>query len=425
MPFCLGVGLLCAIERPSVAGGGTRLLDVSLLACLGAVGAQIVPLPVSARQALSPGSFEIDRVLHFPIVNGPPVLALQTLSIDADSTAWAFALALSYIGLFWCARQLFARGGIRMMARAVAWMGLALAAVAIVQHATAPDRLYWYWRPISAGATPYGPFVNRNSFATWLVMAIPLVVGYALTRRQSRGLQARGFAARLTTIDAVDLWLAASACLMMGGLLGSLSRAGIIGGAAGLVTFVWLSKIHVSKGHRIIGVAAALGAMIAIATMYANMGALTVRMNRALELGVAGRRAIWSDTWQMAGDFWLTGVGTGAYERGMLVYQQGSREFFYNHAHNEYLQMLAEGGALLAVPVAVALVAGVRLVARRLRADRSPLFWLRAGAASGIIAVAVQSIWDTGLRVPANDALFAVMAAIATYDAVRIDRSAT
>ncbi len=124
----------------------------------------------------------------------------------------------------------------------------------------------------------------------------------------------------------------------------------------------------------------------------------------------------------MARDFWLTGAGAsaGAYQRGMLVYQQGSRQFFYNHAHNEYLQLFAEGGALLAVPAAVALVAGAVLVARQLRADRSPLFWLRAGAVAGMLAVAVQSIWDTGLRIPANAALFAVVAAIALHEPAHV-----
>jgi hypothetical protein len=33
-----------------------------------------------------------------------------------------------------------------------------------------------------------------------------------------------------------------------------------------------------------------------------------------------------------------------------------------------------------------------------------------------MIAVAVQSIWDTGLRTPANGALFAVLAAIALHN---------
>jgi O-antigen ligase len=258
--------------------------------------------------------------------------------------------------------------------------------------------------------------VNRNSYATWLVMAIPLVVGYAIARSRSRSTSAGTVADRVSRIDATDLWLTASACLMTGGLLGSLSRAGIAGGAAGAAAFVGLSRIRASKGQLIAGVIAALAAMVAIATTYANTGALTVRMNRALALGVAGRREIWADTWRMANDFWPTGVGVGAYQQGMLVYQQGSRQFFYNHAHNEYLQILAEGGALLVVPVVVALIAGVVLIARRLRADRSSLFWLRTGAAAGMIAVAVQSIWDTGLRIPANGALFAIVAAVALHE---------
>ena len=40
----------------------------------------------------------------------------------------------------------------------------------------------------------------------------------------------------------------------------------------------------------------------------------------------------------------------------------------------------------------------------------------RAGAVSGLMAVAIQSIWDTGLRTPANGVLFAVIAAIALHE---------
>ena len=45
-------------------------------------------------------------------------------------------------------------------------------------------------------------------------------------------------------------------------------------------------------------------------------------------------------------------IGGGAFERGMLVYQQGTRQFFFNHAHNEYLQILTEGGLLVGLPCA-------------------------------------------------------------------------
>jgi hypothetical protein len=52
-------------------------------------------------------------------------------------------------------------------------------------------------------------------------------------------------------------------------------------------------------------------------------------------------------------------------------------------------------------------------------ADRTAVFWIRAGAASGMLAVAVQSVWDTGLRMPANAVLFSLLAAIALHDGSR------
>jgi O-antigen ligase len=117
----------------------------------------------------------------------------------------------------------------------------------------------------------------------------------------------------------------------------------------------------------------------------------------------------------MAKDFWLIGIGAGAFERGMVVYQPSPHETFFNHAHNDYLQMLTEGGLLLAIPAIAAAAAGISGIRSLLRSDRSSMYWVRAGAASGLVAVAVQSIWETGLRVPANTLLFAVLSAISLH----------
>jgi hypothetical protein len=43
------------------------------------------------------------------------------------------------------------------------------------------------------------------------------------------------------------------------------------------------------------------------------------------------------------------------------------------------------------------------------------MFWLRAGAASGLCGVAVQSLLETGLRTPANAVLAVVLAAIVMH----------
>jgi len=80
------------------------------------------------------------------------------------------------------------------------------------------------------------------------------------------------------------------------------------------------------------------------------------------------------------------------------------------------LQILSEGGIGLAIAVAVAIGAGVVTAVRRIRADRTPVYWIRAGAVSGALAIAVQSVWETGLRMPANAVLFAVCCAAALAD---------
>jgi hypothetical protein len=401
------------VTRPPLGRGAGRVLDWALLICLLAVAAQLIPLTPSARGRLSPEAFAVDRVTALDAE--PAVRPAHPLSVDVESTAWALALAAAYLAIFWCARAIVSRGGVRVPLRGVAWLGLALTTVVAVQRATSPSLLYWTWKPMSAGASPYGPFVNRNGLACWLAMAVPLVIGYAMARHHSPR-RSKGGAIPGSSLDPTQLWLAGSAVLMTGALLASMSRAGILGGGIGLLAFVLFSRKRLGGRSGVAWMIAALVAMVVLASAYANLGSLAMRMTETTEQGEWGRLAIWRDTWRMASDFWLTGIGAGAFQHAMLVYQQGSRLFFFNHAHNEYLQILAEGGVLLAAPAAIALLAAVALMARRLRGDRSAMFWIRGGAVAGVIAVAVQSVWDTGLRTPANGVLFAMIAAIALHD---------
>jgi O-antigen ligase len=408
----VGLVVLLAVTRPPVGAGRFRLMDGSLLACLVAVAAQLIPLHASLRDSLSPHGTAVDRIVGFDVDAG--IRPAHPLTLDVESTAWALALGAAYIGVFWCARAVFSRGGVRTTVRGVAVLGAALTALVAVQRATSPRLLYWTWQPISDGASPYGPFVNRNALASWLAMAVPLVIGYALARQQSRSAR-DGRAIPGVAIDSLQLWLAAAAILMTGGLLASTSRAGILGGGVGLLTMIVLSRQRLKGGSGVAWMFAGLVALVVLASAYANLGTLALRLQETTEQGPWGRPAIWRDTWRMVSDFWLTGVGAGAFQRAMLAYQQGSRLFFFNQAHNEYLQVLAEGGLIVAVPASILLIATAMLMAKTLDADRTSIFWIRAGAICGVVAIAVQSIWDTGLRTPANGVLFAVIVAIALH----------
>ncbi len=218
-------------------------------------------------------------------------------------------------------------------------------------------------------------------------------------------------------MDATTVWFAGGAAVLIAALVLSLSRSGIIAAAVEALVGVALSLNAAERRSHVALAAVGIGAAaIVIALAMPRTSELIGRFDRTLTIrGADGRTAIWRDTRAMIRDFPWTGVGAGAYPTGMLVYQQGSRLFFNNHAHDQYLQVIAEGGALVAVPLAIALCAFALLVVARLRADRSALYWIRAGAVTGVVGALLQSVWEVGLAAPANALLFAAVCAIAVH----------
>jgi O-antigen ligase len=401
------------LAPPRIGRGATTLVDAALLAALLVIAAQLVPLPPGVRLAVAASTVAYDQAVHIVPVGESAAVRGGPISVNPNATAFALFIDAVVVALFWSARRAFSRGGIRTAARGVAWMGVVVAPLAIAQHLTAPPLFYWEIRPLAENALPFTPFVNRNDFAGWLVMAIPLTLGYGIARMESRRHPGQPFDPE-AAFDTKALLLGLSLFAMTAALLASLSRSGIAGATAALLFFVLLARRRMSR-RRITWMIVGLAAMVALATMYANMGALGSRLGGAVSEGVAGRVAIWRQTWPMVQDFWRAGSGVGTYQQVMVLYQTTSRLFYISHADNEYLQMLAEGGVLLAIPVACALVAGAIAIARSLRTDRTPLFWVRIGAASGILGFAVQNVWEMTLRVPANGVLFAILAATAMH----------
>lgn len=421
LPLMAGAAVLGLAVRPRIAAKPHAAVDLGLLACLVATGVQIVPLPAGLRALVSPAAQGVDRTLViFPPGAAARAPAALTLSLDPSATAWALAMGVTFAVTFWSARAVFERGGLRRVCLGVSLCGLALAAIAFVQHARTPHLIYGFWPPVTrtSNPTPFGPFVNRNDFAAWLLLALPLVVGCGLARFQARwrgGSLGQIARALESTLDARTVAMTASATLMTAALVASLSRSGLAGGIVALATVLVLGQPRL--GFRwsltLLGLATAV---LVVALQYANLSALAFRLGDSLPADLQGRLEIWHSTWPMARDFVGVGTGLGGFERGMLVYQQGSRALFFNHAHNEFLQLLAEGGLLVGVPIVWTVTAACHQAIGALRAERSPVFWMRVGAVAALAAVAVQSLWDTGLRMPANAVLFAIVAAMALHD---------
>ena len=121
-------------------------------------------------------------------------------------------------------------------------------------------------------------------------------------------------------------------------------------------------------------------------------------------------------------DFFPAGSGLNTYERLMLSYLHSDYPLNPVFAHNEYLQLAIEGGMLVGLPTLMLVgTAGVQAW-QELRAERNQeLYWMRLGAAAGLVSVAVQSVADFTLRVPGVTVLIAVAIGIVTSRAARYE----
>jgi O-antigen ligase len=342
--------------------------------------------------------------------------ASSTLSIDTALTRAGLASAASAILVFWAAREAFARGGLRVAARAVGLAGFAVSLAALAARATAPTQILWTWTPLDPGAKPFGPFVSRNDFAAWLLLASALTAGYTIMHVRSYGLlQVRSMRLALRNVmaDGTGLLFGGATAVMLLTLVSALSRGAMLGAAAAILCGYALSRGRATGS----GTQTPIAAMLLLAVLafgaWINIADLTRRLSGGTE---ASRVTIWRETLPVIADFPVAGTGVGTYARSMQVYQRTTPELLFNHAHSEYLQLVAEGGALVATPALVAAIAWLALARRRLQAERREVLWMRIACAGGMAGLAVQCLWDATLRMPANAMLFALLAAVVVHE---------
>src|SRR5262249_39372387 len=111
----------------------------------------------------------------------------------------------------------------------------------------------------------------------------------------------------------------------------------------------------------------------------------------------------------------------------MRAYQTATSDTLVWEAHNDYLQLAAEGGLLVGVPIALTLVLFVDGIRRRFSSDEDDrtTSWIRFGAATGLAAIGLQSLVEFSLQMPGNAVAFVVLAAIALHRPSRGQDSAT
>jgi O-antigen ligase len=403
-------GLLLWIRPALLTRGWLGLLDISLVALLVGVAIQLLPLPASVVAAVSPA-----RSAYLSAASlQPDVPSFLPLTLDWRATVHAWLALFCATATFWIARAIFAVGGVRSLITCLAWAAIVVVLVAVGQAATGTNLVYGFWRPYDAGARPLGPFINRNHFGTWSLLVLFLCFG-CLQWRRSAGSPSRGWSWRARVAHALDgrsLVLVLALVLLALAIVLGASRSTMLAlaCAAGYVAVTAPRGTGTRRGS-LSTAALALVAVLAVAA-YADFDRLQSRVNETRQLGLSQRVRIWQDTLAVVRDFPVAGAGAGNFSNTMRLYQTSDRTYFWNEAHNHYLQVAAEGGVLLLVPSALALAALIVLAVRAVRRRDDPTHWLRLGATTALVAAAVQSFWETGLTLPANGMLAAVAAAL-------------
>ncbi len=306
----------------------------------------------------------------------------------------------------------------RRLAVAATVNGTALSLFALLQFFGAPHQtLYW---TVPAGVEVFGPFICRNHFPFYVNVCLGLGAGLLL----SLGAPATGGAARggwwarslsAALNDPRRLWVGAALVLMLAAVAFSLSRGGFVALVGGAALFLVLRFQRSPRFSQLAGAVLLGGAALALLAWF---GADRVKTRLATVLdGQAAREdriPLWSRLLPSVAQFPVFGSGYGTFDYVEPLTRTGGEDagYRYEHAHNDYLEALLEGGlvrlGLSLLAVALVYWLGVRAF---LRGAGGPDGALALGALFGFTTVVLHSFVDFGLHIPAIAVLTTVTAA--------------
>jgi len=280
------------------------------------------------------------------------------------------------------------------------FFGFLVAIFGILQHLTFNGKLYWF-REMRFGGVPFGPYVNRNHFAGFAELVIPIALVPLVLGKVRR--ERRFAVVVFALLPIVALFLAAS-------------RGGIVSFAAEIAVLALLLALRRAGGRHVL----AGGVVLLLAFMlvsWLGVRQILERFSSMQSLEVTGgkRASMRHDSWHIFRDHPWTGTGLGTLPIVFPAYESLYDAKFVNHAHNDYLEMLADTGLIGALCCASFLgLLFFTSLKQLLVSDKS---FAAALHLSGLVACCgflVHSLVDFNLHMPGNALLFFLMAHLAS-----------
>ncbi len=379
---------------------------------------QLIPLPEFLSAVLSPRSLSFRQ---------------QTVGLFADTAFWPLSLDvrggiyelsrfLVCFGCYVLAVQLLADGkAFKRIVLILALFGGALALYSILQSIFTVDRVLWF-RGVPENANPFGPYVNRNHYAGLMEMLFPVTLALTFLYRP-----APQFGTRREKIIGffedddflVFILLCLGSVLMALSVFMSLSRGGIFGLCVSLVFFMsifaWTTSPSRRSGKTRLAVVILFAIVLAVS--WFGWDRLDQRFGELegeiIAASPASRISIVKDGLNMFRDFPVFGAGFGSFRNVFPRYHSAASFHLVDHAHNDYLELLLEGGVsgMLLFALFFLFLFKQTLVTLKKRVEPYAVF-VCLGAVSGLAAIFCHSLVDFNLHINANTLYFSFLCAL-------------
>ena len=423
---CLLLGILWVLWRSrcgmSPLPWREPLLIAGLLLALLGVG-QIIPLPRTILETVSPQAVEL-RDRFEPVetsvasdgstdrhgFTGWRPISLYPWATRQATLRFVAFLVVALIALEFSASQ----SSRRVVLAALVASGGFQAIYGLAEYFSNRQHIFGYAKKYYTDVAT-GTFINRNHFAGYLEMTLPLAIALAaMSIAQLRSTRGSSVAERMERVTGRRMFnaslLMVLALTMATALVCSRSRMGIVSITLALLT---IGLVLAWRGRGKAFAAAAVMVVGATLVIFSQGGAadpLIARFMSSFEGfgGSLGRWQIWSQVAVMAGAFPILGLGMGVFPYVFPAFRRTGEGFAVAHAHNDYLEMAAEVGVIGCALVLLGAVLVLRSVMRR-NIDRHPANPLGYAALAGVLAIGFHSLTDFNLAIPSNALTLAVL----------------
>ncbi len=410
MQFLVPLGLCCFLFSPNSKGQWRAVPGrYPLLAILLFIGVQLIPLPAALLRLISPASLAI----YQPIMDLPGGPSYAPISINIKATVNELCRFSTYACFYILTVQLTASyPRLRRTLFIVLTLAGSIAFLAIIQKFTSPDKIYWFRSTPSS--SPIGPWIYRNHYAGFMEMLLPFGLALFLQYRPqfSYKLPLREKIISALTLPTANLHIlfGFASFIMASSVLVSLSRGGIISIALSFLCFLLLLNRNRLLAPGKLPLLLCLTTVLLLAS-WVGWEPIIYRFNSMTNANndfFDGRFLIWQDTMPLIKEYWLTGAGFGTFIHIFPMYRDllppGS---VIDHAHNDYLELMANGGLVGVLFVLCFLGTIFTSAIRQMRRRRdSSAKLLGCAALCGILALLFHSVTDFNMHNGANGLYF-------------------